>query len=108
MSDPQTSDKAEIRRGDAGALALSGTVTLNTVTRLRAAGDPLLDAALSEKRTVTVDLAEVSRVDSAALSLVLHWMRRARRANGTISLTNVPSQFRAIARTSRMDELLEG
>jgi ABC-type transporter Mla MlaB component len=57
---------------------------------------------------VTLDFSGVTRADSAALSLILHWMRLRRTRPATLALKAVPEQLRALARTSRMEQYLDG
>ncbi len=53
-----------------------------------------------------VDLAGVSRADSAGVALLIEWQRQAQKQRKPISFFNIPSQMLAIARLSGVDELL--
>lgn len=53
-----------------------------------------------------IDLADVTRSDSAGLALLVEWIRSARQKNKTIVFHNVPDQILAIASASGVDELL--
>ncbi len=55
---------------------------------------------------LVLDLGKVTRADSAALALLLEWMREARRRKLEIQFKNIPEQMLAIARASRLDHLL--
>ena len=56
--------------------------------------------------TLDIDLADVTRSDSAGLALLVEWIRSARQKNKTIVFHNVPDQILAIASASGVDELL--
>ena len=77
---------------DAGRCAVQGALTMNNVT-----------AALDESRRlfqgprVVVDLAGVTEVDSAAISLLLEWRRRAAAEKRTIEYTNLPPNLKTLA-----------
>ncbi len=55
---------------------------------------------------VNVDLAAVSRSDSAGLALLIAWMRLAQAYNFEIHFENLPEQMRQIARVSELEPLL--
>ena len=88
-------------RRENGRLLLSGPVTLANVGEVLAEGRRLLaDGA------ATVDLAEVSELDSSALALLLAWLREARAAGRTLAFANVPAALRTIARLYGVEALL--
>lgn len=88
---------------EGGRLQLSGPMTLNTVKALFERG---LQA--SPGATVVVDLARVEAVDSSAVSLLLAWMREARRNNLTLTFSNIPGNLTSLARLYGVSELLPG
>ena len=57
--------------------------------------------------SLSVELGEVTRADSAGLSLLLSWVRRAHAHQKTLAFKQVPEQLRNIARVSGVAELLE-
>ena len=86
-----------------GRFALRGPLTFETAA-----------SALEQSRRtfaaydrLTVDLAEVSKADSAALALLLEWVNWARHYVREIRFEHIPEQIRAIARISEVEELLE-
>jgi phospholipid transport system transporter-binding protein len=89
-------------------LELKGPLDQRTVVALRHEVDAELIEKLGEPGTVTLDFSGVTRADSAALSLILHWMRLRRTRPATLALKAVPEQLRALARTSRMEQYLDG
>ena len=55
---------------------------------------------------VVVDLAGVTEVDSAAVSLLLEWRRSAARANREIQFENLPQSLRSLAELYGVSHLL--
>ena len=76
-----------------GRFELSGSVGLADASRLLAAGD----AAFRDQPAVEVDLAGVSRADSAGLALLLEWSLSARDAGRAIRYRNVPASLASLA-----------
>jgi phospholipid transport system transporter-binding protein len=88
-------------RREAGRMLLSGPVTLGNVTQLLEEGRRhLLEGAL------TVDLAEVTELDSSALALLLAWLREAKAAGRAVVFANLPEALRTIARLYGVEDLL--
>ncbi|HET9351446.1 MAG TPA: STAS domain-containing protein [Burkholderiales bacterium] len=80
---------------------MSGPVTLANATRLLDEGR--LHLAEGAR---TVDLGEVTELDSALLALILAWLRDARAAKRELSLANVPQSLQTLARLYGVEELL--
>jgi phospholipid transport system transporter-binding protein len=53
-----------------------------------------------------VDLGEVTELDSAALALILAWLRDARAAKRELAFTNLPQSLQTLARLYGVEELL--
>ncbi len=53
-----------------------------------------------------IDLAEVTRSDSAGVAVLIDWMRYAKQNNKPVVFHNVPAQLIAIASASGLDEEL--
>ena len=86
---------------DGDRLQVSGRLTMETVAALFNTGlPPDGDGAL------VIDLAQVEAVDSAAVSLLLSWLRRAQRNQVAISFVNVPDNLLSLARLYGVAELL--
>lgn len=97
MTEPQ------LRAVGDGRFALQGPVTFATAGALLAAGNELFAAAPD----ATVDLSAVTRVDSAALALLLEWLRRAEHDGSTVRFQAIPDRLRSIARLTGVDVILE-
>ena len=87
-----------------GTFALRGDVTFATAGALLEAGA----RAFAGQSSVTVDLAAVTRVDSAGLALLLEWLRQGRAAGRSTRFTGLPDKLLAIARLAGVDPLLAG
>ena len=86
---------------DGDRMQLSGRLTMETVatlfdTTLQAEGGTALE----------IDLKQVEAVDSAAVSLLLSWLRRAQRNNVTLNFYNVPDNLLSLANLYGVAELL--
>ncbi len=89
-------------RGD-GRFSLSGDLVFENAARVLEEGD----AAFVGHPRVEVDLAEVGRVDSAGLALLLEWAVAARAAGRVVSYRNLPSGVSALAGISDVSEMLD-
>ena len=54
----------------------------------------------------SVDLGEVTELDSALLALALAWLREARAAKREVAFANPPEAMQTLARLYGVDELL--
>ncbi len=84
-----------------GRCTLKGAVNLENALALRDEGLRLFTAA-----EVTLDLAGVTEVDSAALSLLFEWRRAALAAGRSISYVNLPENLESLARLYGVAELV--
>ena len=89
-------------RRDGQRLLLDGPVTLATHVALRDAADALLG-----EDDLNIDWQGVDGVDSSALSLILHWRRRAAAAGHTIEQNNLPSGLTALAELYGVRDLID-
>ena len=81
---------------------IDGDLTLATVVDVMAQAEPLFVNAAE----MVVDLANVTRSDSAGLAILIEWMRVVAAANKKISFQNVPKQMMGIAGTTGLDKIL--
>ena len=82
-------------------MVVSGALTLANVAATLREGS----AAIAEG-VRTVDLGEVGELDSSALSLLLAWMREAKRQDRSLVFVNLPQGLTTIARLYGVAELL--
>lgn len=96
-------DSIRIEAADKGYYLLFGALTFATVPQIVDDGDKMFDVSVP---ALTFDLQGVKHIDSAGLSLLVEWMRKARHHNKEIAFQNVPPQMLAIAKASELDEIL--
>ena len=85
-----------------GWVEISGDLTFETVSTLRERGVELLRG----DGDLTLDLNAVTRADSAGLALMVEWLKQAKRRDSSLQVVNMPEQMLAIARMSKLDEVL--
>jgi phospholipid transport system transporter-binding protein len=88
-------------RRDGSRMVVGGPVTLANVRRVVEEGSQQLDEGVR-----TVDLSEVSELDSSLLAALFAWMRHARRREFEIGFVNLPESLSTIARLYGVDGLL--
>jgi phospholipid transport system transporter-binding protein len=88
-------------RREGGRMTVSGPVTLANVAGLLDEGRRHLAEGVN-----TVDLAEVTEMDSAALALILAWLRDAKAASRDLQFANLPPPLQTIARLYGVHSLL--
>jgi phospholipid transport system transporter-binding protein len=88
-------------RREGARMALSGPVTLANVAEVLEEGRRHLADGVE-----SVDLAQVTEMDSALLALLLAWMREAKSRERPLALANPPQALRTIARLYGVDTLL--
>jgi len=90
-----------VMRREGERLVLSGAVTLANAGGLLDEGRRHVAEGVK-----TVDLGEVSEMDSALLALLLAWTREALARSGKLGFANAPESLRTIARLYGVDALL--
>ncbi len=95
------SDGGLVPRGE-GRYALTGDLTFATVPALWRSGAH----ALGSEAAVSVDLAGITRVDSAGIALLIELTRTVRTHGGKIILEHAPPQLMAIATVSGLEAVL--
>jgi phospholipid transport system transporter-binding protein len=88
-------------RRDGKRMVLGGPVTLANVTRVLEEGRRHLEEGVR-----TVDLSEVSEMDSSLLAALLVWLRDAKAKGHEIAFANLPDALQTIARLYGVDRLL--
>ncbi|TAK85952.1 MAG: anti-sigma factor antagonist [Betaproteobacteria bacterium] len=88
-------------RREGRRILISGPVTLANVAAVLDEGRRHLEEGVR-----TVDLAEVSEMDSSLLALMLAWLREAKSRNRELAFANLPESLRTIARLYGVDGLL--
>jgi len=87
---------------DNNVVRLAGELSYSTVNDVLGETDTMFESLSS----LDIDLADITRGDSAGLALLVHWIRQANTSTKQLVLHNVPAQMLAIAAASGLDELL--
>jgi len=82
-------------------MQVSGAVTIENANALFAEG---LKSSPNSK--LVVDFSQIEKVDSAAVSLVLVWLREARRNNVDLHFSNIPPNLMSLFALYGVGELL--
>jgi phospholipid transport system transporter-binding protein len=80
---------------------LSGDVMVSTAKSILTASQSLPIASYT-----VVDFAEVTDIDTTALSLILEWKRRAQVENKTLSFVKLPANLNSLAALYGVTELI--
>ncbi|HEU4441202.1 MAG TPA: STAS domain-containing protein [Burkholderiales bacterium] len=88
-------------RREGRRLVVSGPVTLANVAKLLEEGRQHLAEGAG-----TVDLGEVTQMDSALLALSLAWLRDARAAKRELAFVNPPEALQTLSRLYGVETLL--
>jgi len=86
---------------DDSRVQVSSRLTIETVTAIFKQGLPP-----AGETPLVVDLAEVETVDSAAVSLLLAWLREAQRGSVKLCFANVPENLLSLARLYGVVDML--
>jgi len=88
--------------GDSQCYLISGELTLETAKAVLAE----TESQFGKPAQLDIDLAQVTRADSAGLALLITWMRQAKQSDRKISFAHLPVQMLAIAKASGLDTIL--
>lgn len=86
---------------DGGRVQVPSHLTIETVTSLFKNG-----LQTSEKTPLVIDLAQVETVDSAAISLLLAWLREAQRSSVQLCFAHAPENLLSLARLYGVVDML--
>jgi phospholipid transport system transporter-binding protein len=82
-------------------MVLSGPITLDNVVRVLEEGRQHIAEGVR-----SVDLSEVTEMDSALLAMLLAWLRDARGHKRELTVANPPESLQTIARLYGVEQLL--
>ncbi|MBF8223046.1 MULTISPECIES: STAS domain-containing protein [Halomonadaceae] len=88
-------------------LRVAGDVDFEVAASLAAAGSDWL-AGLAPGTRVVIDLSGVDRVSSAALSMLLQWLRDSRGAGAKVIGVELSAPLARLTRLADLDALLPG
>jgi phospholipid transport system transporter-binding protein len=92
-----------IERSGENLLGVRSDLTFTSVTAVLAQSQSLLHEGSSG---VVIDLADVTRADSAGLALLMQWLRIGKKLGKDIRFRHLPDQLLAIARASDLESLI--
>ncbi len=92
-----------ITQQDPNHYAVEGELIIATVPTIL---QSLIDRLPPDGSEAHIDLAGVTRTDSAGLALMMEWLRQARARDIHIQFHNLPTQLRDIARISDLLPIL--
>jgi len=81
---------------------VSGPLTFDSVPELYRTSEAWFTAAGG----LTLDLAGVTRADSAGLALMIEWLRRAQVAQCALSFVNIPDQVLTLVRVNGLQDVI--
>ena len=93
-------DACTIESGEGGA-RICGELTFESVPGLYERAQSFFSDGVA-----SVDLSEVTTVDSAGLALLLEWQASCKEAQGRLEFNNAPSSLLSLASLSEATELL--
>lgn len=88
-------------RREGGRIVISGSVTLANVAGIMEEGRRHLDEGVK-----TVDVGEVSELDSSLLAMLLSWLREAKARERQLEFANLPESLQTLARLYGVEALL--
>jgi len=94
--------RVEFEQLGEGRFALNGELSFDTAAAALERGRSLF----SRQKNISLDLAGVTRTDSAGLALLLEWVNWARNNERHIAFRNIPAQIMSIAQISEMEHML--
>ena len=81
---------------------VSGMLTFDTVPGLYRTSDNWCAGG----GEIVIDLAQVTRADSAGLALMVEWLRRARASSCRLRFANIPAQVQTLIRVNGLQDAL--
>ena len=81
---------------------VSGAMTVAHVQELLAESE-----SLQQKQTLQIDLSLVTDVDTASISLMLEWIRRAKARGATLVFVNIPKSLMSLVKLYEVSPLIQ-
>ena len=96
-------EHADVTLREDGTVAVGGALTFDTVPRVFEQSPAWLERSGG---SITIDLCDVSRADSAGLALLVEWLRRAKAKGRSLTFVNAPEQVRSLIRVNGLERAL--
>jgi phospholipid transport system transporter-binding protein len=78
-------------RREGGKISVEGSITIDNVVAITQHG-----VTLFEENSLDIDLANVAEVDSSIVSMLLEWLREAKRKNIRLRFINIPESVTSL------------
>lgn len=78
-------------RQEGGKIRVEGSITIDNVVAITQHG-----VTLFEENSLDIDLASVAEVDSSIVSMLLEWLREAKRKNIRLRFINIPESVTSL------------
>ncbi len=88
-------------REEGGRLLVSGPVTLEYAMKLREESEQYFNGS-----HLLIDFSEVRQIDSAAVSLMLEWSRKARATGSEVRFTNLGDSITSLTDLYGVEDLI--
>lgn len=82
-------------------MIVQGAVTIDSVVMLTKTG-----IALFDDQPLTIDLDQVTEVDSTIVSMLLEWMRAMQKNNQVLHVINMPDSLKSLIQLYGVTELI--
>lgn len=82
---------SETVRRDGDKIRVAGSITIDNVVAMTQHG-----ISLFEENPLDIDLASVAEVDSSIVSMLLEWLREARRKKIQLRFINIPESVKSL------------
>ena len=104
MTQPKknNSRQAQIQVAGEGQFRISGDLDYQTIPQVLKSSQSMF----AGQKSLTIDLSEVNRSNSAGLALLIEWMRFARSEGCSIRFLNIPEQMHQVAQLCGVEEQL--
>jgi len=93
----------KVNSSDSGSIKIEGRLDMNTVKSINKQTISLFNGP-SE---IQFDLSAVSQSNSAALALLLEWLKMAKKHQVSLSFSNIPEHLRELARVYGIEQDLK-
>lgn len=93
-----------LKEKSSGHWELCGEVDVDTITQIIIPGYQMIDATPAGQN-LKIDLAGVTKADSASVALLLDWIRHAQKHGKTLYFSNLPAKMKDIMKVSNLGSL---
>lgn len=81
---------------------INGDLSYHTVNMFHLEAQSLF----AKNKDITVDFSAIKKCDSAALALIIEWIKHAKMQQKKLTLISFPSRLASLARAAHIDQLI--